>query len=210
MKRVTALILSVMLIVGVALTLSACGEKNRSYDEEEVISAAVPLIRKAATLNGIFWGEGIAYDEDGAYKNGYYYQADTLCLRELGFDTIEELQKMTRKVFSARYSESIFNSVLNPYGDEDEVFGYTRYYQGIECIMVYSRYVPLLTDSVEYFYDTLSVTGSKGDTVNVKITVKITRGETSQTRDIEIGLVEEESGWRIDTPTYASYRTDFD
>ena len=72
--------------------------------------------------------------------------------------------------------------------------------------MVNSKSSAFLTDKVTYLFETLRATHSEGETVFVKITVEIERGDLTQQRDIEIGLVEENSGWRIDTPTYASYR----
>ena len=84
--------------------------------------------------------------------------------------------------------------------------GYTRYYQGEEVIMVYAKYNPLLVDTVEYYCDRITVVGSKGDIVTVKVPIKVTRGDLTQEREIEVDLIEEENGWRIDSPTYAGYR----
>ena len=96
----------------------------------------------------------------------------------------------------------------------EEIEFYARYYQKYEDenqtipvnIMVYSRFENLLPDKIEYLYDTLEVTHSEDETVFVKVKVKVTRDEEhSQIREITIGLVEEEKGWRIDTSTYLTY-----
>lgn len=198
-------ILSVIFILAVAISLLSCGEKDRDYDEYEVKSAAETLIKKSKTLNDIYWGSGIGYYEDNNYADGYYLPADPASLYELGFETVDELKERTGKVFSKKYCEAIFDSTF--VSDSDAGTAVTkRYYQGADCIMVYSKANVFLTDKVTYLYDTLEATGSSGETVFVKIRVKVERGELSQERDIEIGLVEEEDGWRIDTPTYASYR----
>ena len=64
----------------------------------------------------------------------------------------------------------------------------------------------MIPDKVEYLYDTLTGTHSEGETVYVKIQANVTRDEEhSQIREMVIGLVEEETGWRIDTPTYLKY-----
>ena len=199
-------VISFILIISSLLLISCGAPKNRSYDEAEVISKSKILIMQSALLNEIFWGEGIPYDPDDNYKNGQYYPADLGFLIGFGADTIDEIMEMTRAVFSKSYSESIYGSVLSAKTGDFGMAGYTRYYQGEDFIMVYSKYKPLLVDEVEYLFDGLSVTGSKGEIVTVKIPIKVTRGEDSQTREIEIDLVEEEGGWRIDSPTYASYR----
>jgi hypothetical protein len=64
----------------------------------------------------------------------------------------------------------------------------------------------LLPDKVEYLYDTLTVTHSEGDVVYVKVDAKVTKDEEhEQIKEMTIGLIEEENGWRIDTSTYLKY-----
>ena len=95
--------------------------------------------------------------------------------------------------------------MFSSYGDGDSILGYARYYQGFDTLMVYSKANALLTDTVEYLYDTLTVDGSLGEVVIVSISVTVTRGEKSQTQTITVDLIEEDAGWRINTPTYIVY-----
>jgi len=206
-------IVSLIIVVALLCSLVSCKEKNREYDENEVKLAAESLIRKSAELNYIFWGEGIGYINDASYSVGYYYPADIFSLLSYGIETIDDLKEKTRKVFSLSYSENIFSTVFSSLGDEDEIYGFARYYQKYsdaenkepECIMVYSNALVLLKDEVSYDFDTLKVIGSKKQTVYVTLSVNVKRGENTQTRELKVGLVEEEGGWRIDTPTYMSY-----
>ena len=200
-------VFSILIILATLLLASSCGDKNRKYDEAEVKAAAEVLIRKSKKLNDVFWGAGIPYVEDDSYKNGPYYPADLKALSELGVKTVDDIMEKTCEVFSKEYSDSIYESVFMAKAGDYGMAGYTRYYQDVDIIMVYTRYTPLLVDEIEYLYDSISVLGSKGDIVTVKITVNVTRDGDTQTRDIKINLVEEKSGWRIDSPTYAGYRT---
>lgn len=209
MKRIVSLII----VFGLLCSLVSCKEKNREYDENEVKITAESLIRKSAELNYIFWGEGIGYINDSSYSVGYYYPADTFSLLSYGIETIDDLKEKAKKVFSLSYSENIFSTVFSSLGDEDEIYGFARYYQKYsdaenkepECIMVYSKALVLLKDEVSYDFDTLQVVGSKKQTVYVTLSVNVKRGENTQRRELKVGLVEEEGGWRIDTPTYMSY-----
>lgn len=209
MKRIVSLII----VFGLLCSLVSCKEKNREYDENEVKLAAESLIKKSAELNYIFWGEGIGYINDASYSVGYYYPADIFSLLSYGIETIDDLKEKTKKVFSSSYSENIFSTVFSSLGDEDEIYGFARYYQKYsdaenkepECIMVYSNALVLLKDEVSYDFDTLKVIGSKKQTVYVTLSVNVKRGENTQSRELKVGLVEEEGGWRIDTPTYMSY-----
>ena len=201
-KKILSLLLAVLLL----LSLLSCGDKNRSYDEAEVKAAAEELIKKSERLNKIFWGEGIPYVEEYGYTG--YYPADPIYLMENGFLTVDDLKEDAEKVFSTDYCISIRTSVFSSSAGDYGMVGYVRYYQGTDTIMVYKKYKPLLTDTVEYDYSNISVIGSKGEIVTVNIPIKVTRGNLSQERVIKIDLVEEKDGWRIDSPTYASYRAE--
>ena len=52
-----------LLLVFTILTLISC-DKNREYDEGEVKAAAQELIKKSEAVNLVFYGTGIAYDDD--------------------------------------------------------------------------------------------------------------------------------------------------
>lgn len=201
------------MLIALLCSLISCGEKNREYDENEVKIAAEALIRKSADLNRIFWGEGIGYIDDASFSVGYYYPADIFSLSYYGIETVEDLKEKTRKVFSYSYSQNIFSTVLSSLSDGDGIYAFARYYQKFsdaenkepECIMVYSNALVLLKDEVNYNFDTLQVIGSKKDTVYVTLSVDVKRDDKTQTRNLKVGLIEEENGWRIDTPTYMSY-----
>lgn len=209
-------LLSIIMIISLVGLLFSC--KDRKYDEAEVKAAAEELIKTSEVLNEVFWGRGIDYIEDANTGNGYYREASYSALKKLGFSTISELEKMTRATFSESYADSALSTTVSSISDEDGVQILARYYQKYtdetytepQCIMVYTVAVPLLLDKVEYDYSSLRVTHSKKETVYVEIDCKVTTNEgKSQTKTIEIGLVEEEDGWRIDTPTYATYNLDY-
>lgn len=201
MKR----ILLLFIFVATLFTIASCGgENDRTYDENTVKSSAATLIRDAAVVNEIIWGEGIKYDEDPRYQSGVYFPANYESLVRFGVETFDDIIEKCEGVFSSAYVSHIRKNVLTSSIEENGRI-YTRYYQGDEVMMVYSQYTPLLRDKVEYLYDTIEVLGSKGQIVTVKIKIKVTRGDTSQIRELEIDLVEEKSGWRIDSPTYANF-----
>ena len=206
-------IISLLLLMALLCSLISCGEENREYDENEVKLAAEELIRSSAELNSIFWGEGIGYIADASNSVGYYYPADIFSLYSYGIETIDDLKEKTQKVFSVAYSQNIFSTVLSSLTDGDEIYAFARYYQKFsdaenkepECIMVYSKALVLLKDEVSYNFDTLEVIGSKKEIVYVTLTVEVRRDENTQMRTLKVGLIEEDNGWRIDTPTYMSY-----
>ena len=210
-KRGLCLILATVMLVLGAVSLSGC---DRDYNEGEVISAAGALLEKAEMLNQVYYGNGISYNTVGS-SDGYYYQADNMHLQSLGFDTIDGLKRVTAETFTEGYSEELYSNYLAPITDGEYILGMARYYQLYEdqinkrepiCIMVYSRYTPIMKDTVSYDYSSIRVSGVEKETVFVTVTATVTNSEgKSQSREIEFGLIEEESGWRIDSPTFANY-----
>ena len=53
--------------------------------------------------------------------------------------------------------------------------------------------------------DTLTVIGADKEYVNATIEVTVIKGEKMQTHTINIRLIEEESGWRLASTTFAKY-----
>ena len=203
--------LSLILVIASIFTLFACEkEKNREYERDVVLSEAKKLIRESESLNFIYYGEGIKYSEKEEDAKGAYYKADFNHLTELGFKTIDELKEKTYKTYTKAYSEIIISTKLSSVIDSDGIQGYARYYQSYsdkekknpDHIMVYSKAVILLNDEVEYLYDTLEVAGVKGEVITVTLNVNVKRGDKTQNRVMKVNLIEEESGFRLDSPTY--------
>ena len=211
LKRLICLLLTSVAL----LSLVSC---NRRYNEDEVITSAEALLKKAEVLNEIYYGRGIQYITSG-YVDGYYYEADPIHLNSLGFRTIEELKNKTLEVFTYGYAEEIFNTKLSAIEDETGVQQMTRYYQRYDgpnvlapiCIMVYSKAPVLFKDKIVYDYDSLRVMGSKKQTVLVEIDATVTNEEgKSQTVTVNLNLIEEDDGWKIDNPCYANYNDSAD
>ncbi len=214
-KKIFTAILIFSLILS-AFSLTSC-ERNRKYDEEEVKAAIKELLPMAAKLNVVYYGSGIKYI-DNENKIGVYYEADKDHLSELGFSTVVEMKLMTERVFSDEYSEIIYSRVLNARYDEGSFSGSARYYQVYDDnsnpirIMVNTNEIytnekyMIFRDKIEYDYNSLQITGSKKERVLATINVTVTNKDgNSQIKDIDIALIEENDGWKIDNPVFANY-----
>ena len=199
-KRILSLLILIALTMMISLT--SCGEKTVEYDADEVIDKATDLIREASAFNSIFWGEGIPYSEDMGYNNGIYYP----CVPDYKYRSLQKIIEDAEKVFSSGYMTNVKMTVLSSQFGDMGVEGYSRYYQESELdpIMVRTDYKPVLVDKNEYLYETLKIDGADERAVYVKISVKVTRGDTYQMIERRIALVNE-NGWRIDSHTFANY-----
>lgn len=214
-KRV--ILLTLVVIMSVFSIVSCNQVKNREYDEKEVLAAAKALIEKSEILNELYYGKGIAYTDDMSLANGIYYPADEISVEKFGIETVEDIIALTRECFTVSLSNIIIGTKLQVVMDSSGNQSYVRYYQKYdtldttkpECIMVNKEAEVLLKDKVTYDYQTLSVKGAEGEVVKVTIAVTVENdaGEV-QYKTLEIGLLEEADGWRIDTPTYTRYIDD--
>ena len=208
--------ISIILTVVLTFTLLAsCGEEttfNREYNAQEVATAAESLIKDSELLNKLLWGEGIKYDAlNNLHASGYYYRADEFSLDDYGVETVDEMEKKIRAVFSEKYSNQIFeSSVFSSAADNNgNIVHFSRYQQKMdgdkpEYIQVYSKWEPFLFDSVAYDYSTITDAGVSGNTVFVNINCTVTDSESgeSEKKTLKIALVEQKDGWRLDSPTY--------
>lgn len=205
--RIAAFVALFLLIIS---SLISC---DRRYDEEEVKRAAEELILLSVPLNEIYYGKGIDYRSDLSTSNGKYFEASYTSLQKFGIETIDDLVNKTTRVYTTEFSEEIFETKIGGVYSGEGSFELSRYYQKTDaltgeniCIMVYSLAKVYLEDEVEYYFDGMTVLGSKEERVFVSVPVTVTNKEgKSQKGEIEVALVEEESGWRLDSPTYAKY-----
>jgi len=194
------------------LMFTSCEEPDRTYDEKEVTAAAEELLKKAEILNTVYYGEGIHYLVT-SYQNGVYYEADAFHLQKLGFNSIAELQNLTRSTFTESYSELLFSTKLEPLTVDDQVITLARYYQVYDedsgeplYIMVHSKYTSIYDGLMEFKYSTLKAVGSKKETVFVEVdTVVKNRDGESQDRTLSVSLIEENYGWRIDSVCFQNF-----
>ena len=215
MKKIISIIICIVILTAITLTIVFTAMScDRDYDEATVKAAAEDLIEKSVLLNEIFWGDGLQYYDDKNYSDGDYHAAIEAYHYRMGFETISELKAMTAKVFSEEYTNLIATTVFSEIYDGEEIVHTSRYYQkysaadGVtpEMIMVNTKYKKLLDGDVVYDYSSLTVTHSEGDVVYVTINATVTLDDLPpKTKMLEIGLIEEASGWRIHTPTYLNY-----
>ncbi len=206
-------IISILLVLSLSLlALVSCGD--RKYDEAEVKAVARTLISDSVILNDIFWGSGLPYTDDLNTSDGVYFEAYYYYHKNLGFETLDELMTIAEKTFSEKQCSLIESTILSSVTVEEEVYSLARYYQKLsakdnktpQCIMVNTTWQNLLIGKAEYDLDSIEVIGSEKKIVYVTVDATVTyENYEPQKRNIRVALIEEDAGWRIDSPTYISY-----
>lgn len=184
-KIISALMVLVMAIG--SLSLIAC---TRVTDEEatEIVS---DLTLRSYNLNVAYYGKGLPCDEELSVGGGYYTVAEDATFR-IRNDLIVE----TRAVFS----ENVANSLISVYLDGVVSLGvsqYARYITGPDGFLTAKMdYDYVVEEITQYDVSTIEIIKNKKN----EIIAEITSVDGAQT--IEVVLVYEPEGWRIDSPTY--------
>ena len=217
--RITALLLALTLCF---FAFVGCGNddgkvENREYDKAEVEAAAAELLEASKLLNYIYWGKGIPYVDNKSLASGNYYPADDTYLATIGITTIQDLKDKTAATYSQEICEWIYSTVLSSVYSDTTVAGLSRYEQVYtgknndepDYIRVYTEASYWLVDEVEY-HSSVEALRSEGEVVYVLVLATVTSPEGKvMNTNLEIGLVEEADGWRLNTPTYARYYEDY-
>ena len=207
-------LISMLLLVVTLFSLASC-ERDREYDEAEVLAAAAELVELSRDLNEIYYGKGLGYDEEDGI--GAYKRATSSSLMKYGITTVDDLRAKTKAVFSQQMSASLFNMALDPIYNGTSIVGYRRYYQEYDddgnstSIMVKSNYEYFGTGEIIY-REGITVWDVEGDVIIVNVPVTLVRESDGKTKDtvLKVRLIEEEGGWRLHSDSYAVYNESSD
>ena len=178
MKRIFSLVTALLLIFTLAFSLTSC---DRDYDEAEVVAAAKLLLKKAEPLNEIYYGKGLRCDELSIESVGNFKLVLDEELDLYGIKTLNDLKDRTREVFTMSCSEMIFDTRLDPiYDVNGNIIYQARYIEyspgadNEKFIYVDPNYTVSMTDTVEYYYDTVKVLDVEDLYLYMSVNAKIT------------------------------------
>ena len=214
MRGVYRILLTAITVL-LCLSFISCDDdkKDREYNEAEVIAAAEELLDMVKSINEIYYGKGFEYDEGESI--GIYKRATDESLLKFGIGSVEELKAVTKQVYSDSRAEIMFDTVLEAVSDDGVIRHYARYYDhkgddGESFIMVNSQYSYHLTGDIEYLPG-IRVSDVDGEVIIITVPVRLTsdKGKIKDTT-LQIGMIEEDDGWRFSTPTHAVYNESSD
>ncbi len=207
MINLTLKLKSTVFVVIAALVLVSFSSCTPKYDEEVVISEAQRLIEASLEMNKIFFGEGLPYDQSEADEilkeiEGKEYDIDASLSRYIAvsedspYKSEWELRELIREIYSEEYAK-----VIEKRGFEGYDAGvYARYLEDEGTLKINIKDAREGNKSVRtYDYSTLTIAKMKRGYVIVKV-LSLLDGVESDI--LEIKIVLEENGWRLDTPTY--------
>ncbi len=205
MKRCFLILLSTLLLLTTTLPLVGCADT--SLDTGAFLPAAKEILRRAETVNTIWFTEAGIPEKDGGYTYGKYKEIDKQALQKMGFQSLDAIKEETRLLFDSDTYLHIDSLIFKP--DEYETGAVKRYIEHKtipeddeeESVVTLMRYVgerDYLSDIVHFHIDSLSVLrvenrrGKKLITVTVDITVENEDGKTKTIPKEEFLFTEED------------------
>jgi hypothetical protein len=186
MKRLTLIALSVLLLSSIVL-LPSCKRQS----DEEAYAIACDLLERSYNLNVAYYGEGLAYDEDELVEGSYYHVS-----MDAPFTRRSDLINETKAVFSERIASDLVDVYIDGTASLGVVL-YARYITGYDGYLTVRKDYDNILDEVEK-YDTSTLEIKKNNRREIRATVQ----NVDKTAEIEVVLVYEANGWRVDSPTY--------
>ncbi len=181
------------------LSMVSCN-KAELITDEEARSILTQLLPKAEEINEIIWGEGLPIEpgQDEALKTVTAAQYRTVAT-DAPYQSTEELKSAIAGVYSQAFIENTINYACFVGADDaledTEAQMYPRYKDNDEGVLIVDITNPGFEISTKIDPLSAKVISAESDT---KQTLEV---ETNNGK-IKLVIVNEGSGWRLDTPTY--------
>ena len=188
MKKIIKGIILITLIAIMAASVVGC----KSVSDETAIHIVNGLVEKSYELNVIYFGEGLKPQAHNNESDLYIPVAGSS-----NYTAKLPLMERTREIFSSEYASSIIKTAFE---GEEGAIGTTA---------IYARYIEF-EGYLSVRRDIEGIEVAKYDFTTTKIiknskrfiVAEIKTTNTDNPQYVEITLINEENGWRIDSATY--------
>ena len=184
-------IISIILLAILCFSFFGCSINQNS--KKTIVAKAIfnSLVSSSYELNVIFFGEGLQHHEA---EEGEFYAP---VISSEKYNSRKELESATAEIFSSSYTESIIDIAF--FGTQGGISGtvnFARYIEYNDCLTARVDYEPI--EIAEYDFSTTEITKISNKFIQGKImTTNFEKNEY-----VEITLINEDNGWRIDSATY--------
>lgn len=188
MKKIFKITLLIILTAIMVVSMVGCKE----VDNTTARAIVNMLVEQAYELNDIYFGDGLEPIVDDE-TNDLYVPVNS----NSNFTTKVELIERTREIFSSSYSSSMIEIAFE--GEGGAIGSSAVYARYIE----YEGYLSVRRDIkgievAKYDFTTTEILKNS----KKFIVAKIKTTDTDKPQFVEITLINEENGWRIDSATY--------
>lgn len=206
MKRISAVIMTVLIILSIALSTASCSQN--APELEDVKDRMVYLIEGSKKINTLFFGKGLpVYDREsilsselGVYYNDQY-AAYNRVLEGSGYLSAEQMKDEAEKIYSEEYLAAIYETAFDGFITGNSA-AYIRFYETSDWLFQNREAVDFNFKERIYDYSTIEIVKPSSDKY-INITIESYSIDNPTKREkISLGFTFERGNWYLDTPTY--------
>jgi hypothetical protein len=208
MKKILSLLLTVALLGGAVVGLSACSGGNPP-PLEEVYDRIVTVVEASHEVNVLLFGAGLPVyprgDAEDDLIHRYYGVADDS--REYvtpytKYKSIDQMQSAIAAVYSVRYRESLYETLFTGYADGDIMTVMPARFQEDERALYQSKYVESLVSGVRvYDYAAMEIVGGSNAT-RIRVAIpSYSESKPDVWTTVTLSFVYENGDWYLDSPS---------
>jgi hypothetical protein len=208
MKKILSLLLTVALLCGAVVGLSACSGGNPP-PLEEVYDRIVTVVEASHEVNVLLFGAGLPVyprgDAEDDLIHRYYGVADDS--REYvtpytKYKSIDQMQSAIAAVYSVRYRESLYETLFTGYADGDIMTVMPARFQEDERALYQSKYVESLVSGVRvYDYAAMEIVGGSNAT-RIRVSIpSYSESKPDVWTTVTLSFVYENGDWYLDSPS---------
>jgi hypothetical protein len=208
MKKILSLLLTVALLCGAVVGLSACSGGNPP-PLEDVYDRIVTVVEASHEVNVLLFGAGLPVyprgDAEDDLIHRYYGVADDS--REYvtpytKYKSIDQMQSAIAAVYSVRYRESLYETLFTGYADGDIMTVMPARFQEDERALYQSKYVESLVSGVRvYDYAAMEIVGGSNAT-RIRVAIpSYSESKPDLWTTVTLSFVYENGDWYLDSPS---------
>jgi hypothetical protein len=208
MKKIMSLLLTVALLCGAVVGLSACSGGNPP-PLEEVYDRIVTVVEASHEVNVLLFGAGLPVyprgDAEDDLIHRYYGVADDgreYVTPYTKYKSIDQMQSAIAAVYSVRYRESLYETLFTGYADGDIMTVMPARFQEDERALYQSKYVESLVSGVRvYDYAAMEIVGGSNAT-RIRVAIpSYSESKPDLWTTVTLSFVYENGDWYLDSPS---------
>ena len=208
MKKILSLLLTLALLCGAVVGLSACSGGNPP-PLEDVYDRIVTVVEASHEVNVLLFGAGLPVyprgDAEDDLIHRYYGVADDS--REYvtpytKYKSIDQMKSAIAAVYSVRYRESLYETLFTGYADGDIMTVMPARFQEDERALYQSKYVESLVSGVRvYDYAAMEIVGGSNAT-RIRVSIpSYSESKPDLWTTVTLSFVYENGDWYLDSPS---------
>lgn len=210
MKRIVALLLSLLLLGGVVGGLSSCASQGDPPPLEEVYDRIVRVVEASHEINVLLFGAGVPVyprgDAEDELIHRYYGVADDgreYVAPYAKYRSISEMKTAISAVYSVAYRHSLYETLFTGFADSGVAATMPARYQDDERYLYQSQHVSPLVEGVRvYDYASMEIDEKSSHATRIRVGIpSYTESHPEVKTTVYLSFVFENGDWYLDSPS---------